>query len=187
MNCATVIDIPCWYAIHTHPKQENRAESNLKAWNVEIFFPRIRDCRFNEFTSAPSYFVQPLFPGYLFARFALSNLLHKVRFTRGVHSVVCIGNAPAPVDDRVIEAIKAQIGDGGFVKVGADLKLGAKVLIRAGPFKGLTGIFERETSAADRIKIMLDCIYFQAHVEVEKTHVNALALGARVNRQNTPA
>jgi len=87
----------------------------------------------------------------------------------------------------VIEAIKAQIGDAGFVKVGADLELGAKVLIRAGPFKGLTGIFERETSAADRIKIMLDCIYFQAHVEVEKAHVKALALSARVNRQNTPA
>ena len=46
MNCATVADIPFWYAIHTHPKQENRAESNLQAWNVETFIPRIRDCRF---------------------------------------------------------------------------------------------------------------------------------------------
>ncbi|MGH9754026.1 MAG: transcription termination/antitermination NusG family protein, partial [Blastocatellia bacterium] len=88
MNRATVTDIPRWYAIQTHPKQENRAESNLKAWNVETFFPRIKDCRFNEFTGEPSYFIKPLFPGYLFSRFALNNLLHKVRFTRGVHSVV---------------------------------------------------------------------------------------------------
>jgi len=175
MRCATVTDISSWYAIRTHPKQENRAEGNLKAWGVETFFPRIRDCRFNEFTSEPSYFIKPLFPGYLFARFALNSLLHKVRFTRGVHSVVCIGSEPAAVDDRVIEIIAAQIDTTGFVKIGADLEPGAKVLIQAGPFRGLTGIFEREASAADRIKILLECVCFQAHVEVERKHVKALA------------
>jgi len=174
MGCVTVTDILSWYAIHTHPKQENRAEKNLQAWNVETFFPRIRDCRFNEFTGEPSYFVKPLFPGYFFARFALNNLLHKVRFTRGVHSVVCTGIDPAPVDGRVIEIIAAQIDATGFVSLGADLEPGAKVLIQAGPFKGLTGIFEREASAADRIKILLDCVSFQTRVEVERIHVKAL-------------
>jgi len=171
MRCATVTDIPSWYAIHTHPKQENRAEGNLQALGVETFLPRVRDCRFNEFTSEPSYFIKPFFPGYLFARFELNSLLHKVRFTRGVHSVVCIGSNPAPVDDRVIEIIAAQIDATGFVKIGADLEPGAKVLIQAGPFKGLTGIFEREASAADRIKILLDCISFEARVEVDRNCV----------------
>jgi len=174
MTCATVTETPCWYAIHTHPKQENRAESNLKAWNVELFLPRIRDCRFNEFTHEPVYFIKPLFSGYLFARFALNELLHKVRFTRGVHSVVCIGAAPAPVDDRVIEIIAAQMDEVGFVKIGVTLEPSAKVLIKAGPFQGLTGVFEREVSAVDRIKILLDCVSFQARVEVERTHVKAL-------------
>ncbi len=175
MSSATVTDIPHWYAIHTHLKQENRAERNLNAWNVETFFPRVRNCHFNDFTSEPVYFIKPLFPGYLFARFALDNLLHKVRFTRGVHSVVCMGIDPAPVDDRVIEIIAAQIDGAGFVKTGADFDPGAKVLIQAGPFKGLTGIFEQEASAADRIKILLDCVCFQARVEVERKHVRALA------------
>jgi transcriptional antiterminator RfaH len=174
MRLATIIDTPSWYAIHTHPKQENRSEGNLKAWDVETFFPRIRDCRFNEFTSETSYFIKPLFPGYLFARFSLNSLLHKVRFTRGVHSVVCVGSDPAPVDDRVIDIIAAQIDATGFVKIGADLEPGAKVLIQAGPFRGLTGMFEREVSAADRVRILLECVCFQAHVEVERKHVKAL-------------
>jgi transcriptional antiterminator RfaH len=174
MSCAIVTYIPGWYAIHTHPKQENRAERNLQAWNVETFLPKIRDCRFNEFTGEPTYFIKPLFPGYLFARFALNNLLHKVRFTRGVHSVVCIGSDPAPVNDSVIEIIAAQIDETGFVKISSDLEPGAKVLIQAGPFKGLTGIFEREASDADRIKILLDCVSFQARVEVERIHVKEL-------------
>jgi transcriptional antiterminator RfaH len=173
MNC-TLADIPNWYAIHTHPKQENRAEKNLLAWDVETFFPRLRDCRFNELTGEPSYFIKPLFPGYLFARFSLNALFHKVRFTRGVHSIVCIGNDPALVDDRVIEIITAQIDAAGFVKIGDDLEPGAKVLIQSGPFRGLTGIFERKASAADRIRILLDCVSFQARVEVEKKHIIAL-------------
>ena len=175
MSCTIITDIPCWYAIRTHPKQENRAEMNLRAWSVETFFPKIRDCRFNEFTGEPSYFVKPLFPGYLFARFELNSLLHKVRFTRGVHSVVCIGSDPAPVDDNVIEIIAAQIDAAGFVKIGADLEPGAKVLIQTGPLKGLTGVFKREASSADRIRILLDCVGYQAHVEVERKHVKALA------------
>jgi transcriptional antiterminator RfaH len=181
MKYVKITDIPSWYAIHTHPKQEYRAEGNLKALDVETFLPRVRDCRFNEFTNEPSYFIKPLFPGYLFVRFALNSMLHKVRFTRGVHSVVCIGNDPAPIDDRVIEIIAAQIDATGFVKIGADLEPGARVLIQAGPFKGLTGIFEREASAADRIKILLDCISFEARVEVDRNYVKCFdSLGIAV-------
>jgi transcriptional antiterminator RfaH len=174
MSRFTSVDTPSWYAIRTHPKQESRADENLKAWRVETFFPRTRDCRFNELTGEPSYFIKPLFPGYLFARFALSRLLQKVRFTRGVHSVVCIGSDPALVDDKVIEIIATQIDEAGFVKVGAHLEPGTKVLIQAGPFKRLTGIFERKVSAADRVQILLDCVTFQARVEVERYHVRAL-------------
>jgi hypothetical protein len=83
----------------------------------------------------------------------LDDLLHKVRFTRGVHSVVCVGCDPAPVDDGVIDIITAHLDEAGFVKLGARLEIGAKVLIQAGTFKGLTGIFEREAVATDRIKI----------------------------------
>jgi len=175
MNFATAIDDPFWYAIHTHPKQENRAESNLKAWNVETFFPKIRDFRFNEFTGEPTHIVKPLFPGYLFARFAVNNLLNKIRYTRGVHSVVCIGDTPASIDVQAIEIIAAQIDSEGFVKIGDELKPGTKVLIQAGPFKGLTGIFERETKDADRIKILLDSVCFQAQVEIERRLVKSVS------------
>ena len=175
MNSRTLIEASCWYAIQAHPKQEKRAEENLNAWKVETFFPKIKDCRFNEFTGVPSYTVKPLFPGYLFARFAMSNLFHKVRFTRGVQRVVCVGDNPAAIDDRVIEIIAAQVDQTGFVKLGRELEPGTKVLIQAGPFKGLTGIFEREASAENRIKILLDSICYQAHVEVEWKYVKAVA------------
>jgi transcriptional antiterminator RfaH len=168
MESKSMNDIPRWYAIHTHPKQESRAEGNLKAWDVETFLPKIKDSRINECTGMRTNSIKPLFPRYIFARFAFDNLFSKVRFTRGVHSVVSLGDIPAPVDDRVIEIITAQIDQDGFVRIGEEIKPGTKVLIQAGTFKGLTGIFERETSAAGRIKILLDSVYYQAHVEIDK-------------------
>jgi transcription antitermination factor NusG len=75
----------------------------------------------------------------------------------------------------VIEIISARIDDSGFIKIGADVEPGARVLIQAGPFKGLMGVFERKASAADRIRILLDTVYFQAHVEIESKHAIALA------------
>jgi hypothetical protein len=42
VNTAIADNNSRWYAIRTHLNQENRAEANLRAWNVEIFFPRIR-------------------------------------------------------------------------------------------------------------------------------------------------
>jgi len=168
MKSLLAADCPCWYAIHTRPRQENRADSNLRAWNVETFFPRVQDLRYDKVTGTRSYRPKPLFPNYLFARFVLNNHLQKIRYTRGVHSVVCIGDTPTAIDDRVIEIIAAQCCGEGFVKIGDDLKPGAKVLIQAGPFKGLTGIFERETKDTDRIRILLDSACFQAHVELDR-------------------
>ena len=175
MKSALAVDSLCWYAVRTHPKQENRADSNLRAWNVETFFPKVRDVGCSKSAGSPTYHIKPLFPGYLFARFVLNKQLQKIRYTRGIHSIVCIGGAPAPIDDQVIEIIAAQ-GEDGMVKIGDELKPGTKVLIEVGPFKGLTGIFERETKDTDRIKILLDSVCFQAHIEVERRLVKSVSM-----------
>src|SRR5215216_116169 len=106
---------PHWYAIHTKAKQEDRAVSNLIAWHIETFFPRLKESRCNEFTGQPTPLVKPLFPGYVFANFDASTMLHKVWFTRGVHSVVSFGGSPVPVSDEIISLIRSRIGQDGFV------------------------------------------------------------------------
>jgi transcriptional antiterminator RfaH len=174
MRNNNVVNALHWYAVHTHVKQESRAADNLRAWNIEIFFPRIRDYRLNKYTEKLLYVIKPLFPGYIFAHFELDRFFHKVRFTRGVHSIVSLGDTPVPVDERVIEIITARIDQNGFVRIGEEIEPGAKVLIKAGPFKGLTGIFERETGANCRVKILLDSVYYQARVEIDKEMVEAI-------------
>ena len=157
-----------WYALHTHPKQESRADENLRSWNVETFSPKLRARRSNPYGRPPTYVTKPLFPRYIFARFRPAEFLHKVRFTRGVASVVGIGNIPTPIDDQVIEIIKSQSYADSIVKIGDGLKVGSEVVICEGPLKGFTGIFERKMKDSDRVMILLNTVSYQSHIVVER-------------------
>lgn len=160
-----------WYAIHTHAKQEGRAESNLRAWNVETFAPRYQSRRRSQFGSGASYLVRPLFPGYIFARFAADDLLHKVRYTRGVHSVVGVAGAPAPLDDALIALIKSREDEDGFVKLSDDIETGDEVVVQGGSFNGFIGVFERRMKDSRRVIILLKTTTYRVRVIVPETNV----------------
>ena len=164
-----------WYVIHTKPKQEVRAESNLRAWKVETFAPKIVECRTQPYTGEKTHLVKPLFSGYIFARFSAEKMFHKVYYTRGVHSVVTFGETPTPVDDEVIDMICLRAGDDGFIRLGEDLKRGDKVVIKDGPFRGLNGIFEHGMKHSERVRVLLTAVNFQSHVLVDEALIKKIA------------
>ena len=164
-----------WYLLKTHSKQEERAHENLKYWGVETLYAKLRTRRYNEFTGAPTYMTQPLFPGYLFSKFNAHEQLSKIKLTRGVHTVVCFGESPAPVDQDIIDIIRARIDENGFVKENDELKLGDKVIVSAGPLRNLMGIFEREIKGSDRITILLTAIEYQGRLVINREMVQRAA------------
>ena len=159
-----------WYALHTHPNQEGRAESNLTAWNIETFLPRYKSRRRSEFRSEPSYAVRPLFTGYIFARFD-ANEIPKVRYTRGVHSVVSVGTTPVSVDDELIEAIKERIGGDGLVRLSDEIKPGDEVVLKGGHFNNFGGVFERRLKDKERVMILLKTVTHRVRVVVPESLV----------------
>jgi transcription elongation factor/antiterminator RfaH len=161
-------EVAGWYVIHTHSKQEDRAGSNLRVLGVPIFNPKIRESRCNQFSLVPAYVTKPLFPRYIFAQFKVSDLYHKVRFTRGVYSVISFGEGPTPITEEVIMLIRSNIKEDGFVRIDEEIKPGDRVIVKDGPLKNFAGIFEREMKDADRIRILLETVSYQAHVEVER-------------------
>lgn len=161
----------CWYVVHTHPKQEDRTDTNLRTWGIETFSPRLQVNKYNEFNGKVTYVINPLFPGYIFSRFKYNDLYHRVRYTRGVHSLVSFNNVAVPVDDEIVELVKSQIGGDGFVKTFAELKVGDEVVINDGRFQNFCGVFEREMPDGDRVRILLNTVSFQAHVVVDRALV----------------
>jgi transcriptional antiterminator RfaH len=163
-----IVETPRWYALQTHPLQEERATENLNAWGVETFAPKYKERRSNAFTGRPVYFTRSLFPRYMFARFDAGRMLRKVWFTRGVSKVVGFGDGPTPVEDEIIELIKSRADKDGFVQFDEELKQGDKVVIRDGPLTNLVGIFERHLEDGDRVLMLLTAISYQGHVTIER-------------------
>jgi transcriptional antiterminator RfaH len=159
---------PQWYAILTKPKQEDRADSNLRAWNVETFTPKIKERGLNPFTGRPTYITKPLFPNYIFARFKASELLHKVSFTRGVQSVVRFGGCPTAIDDEIINLIRSRRDEDGFIRIGEEFLPGDKVIINSRYFKDFAGVFEEEMNDHGRVAILLTTLDYHARILIDK-------------------
>ena len=134
---------------------------------MPTFNPKIRERRYNQFVSAPTYVMKSLFPRYIFAQFKINDLYHKVRFTRGVYSVVNFGGSPTPIDKEIIRLIRSNMKD-TFVRIDEEIRPGDKVMIKDGPLKNFAGIFEREMKDTDRVRILLETVSYQAHIEIER-------------------
>lgn len=159
----------CWYLVRTKPKQDARAEANLRRWGLETLAPKIVEARSARGDRAAVDRVMPLFPGYVFARFSAAALLVKVRLTRGVQSVIGFGECATPVDEWVIALIRGRIREDGFVHMN-DPEPGDEIRITGGPLRSLVGVFERD-SARDRVVILLATVGAQARVQVPKASI----------------
>lgn len=162
-------NIKRWYVLWTHPRQEDRAASNLRAWEVETLNPKFRQTRYDEHKRIVCHAIKCLFPRYIFAYFEANNLLHKVRFTRGVQNVLSFGGVPTPVGQDVIDMIRNRHQPDGLVRMGRQPGLGDEVRIKHGLFSNFVGIFEREIQDSDRVSILLKTVSYQARVEIDKT------------------
>jgi transcriptional antiterminator RfaH len=163
-----------WYVLRTKPKQEDRAISNLTAWKVESFTPKLEQIRVNSFTGELQRIIKPLFSCYVFARFSLSESIAKVRFTRGVRGVVTFGDSPTPVGHEVIDLLKGRMESDGYVRIREELKAGDQVKVEGGPLKNLKGVLTRHMKDRDRVLILLDTVAYQAHLELPTMLVSRL-------------
>lgn len=171
----TESDVCRWYAIRTKPKEESRADSNLRASGIETFSPRMKASRLNHFSNQPTFINKPLFPGYIFARFDLNTSLHQINNTRGIQQVVGFGKGPTPVDDLIIEMIRSRLDREGFIRIGGDFVAGGQLTVKDGPLKGLAGVLERETKDAERVMLLLTCVSYQGHFVIEKERLKPAA------------
>jgi transcriptional antiterminator RfaH len=158
-----------WYAIRTRPKQEHRADINLRTWQVQTFAPKLKVS--GSATCVDLQTSKPLFARYIFAYFDAAQMLHKVNYTRGVQGVVNFGDGPIPIDDRIIDFIKDQSDKDGFIQLGEELKYGDKVTITFGPLKNLVGIFQKHIKETDRVEILLNAVSYQSHLLIESEKI----------------
>ncbi len=97
-----------WYLIQTKPRQELRAEENLRRQQFECWRP-LRAVHTTGSGRSPRA-EEPLFPGYLFIRLdQVQDNWYPIRSTRGVSRIVGFGNGPTPVRDELVQALRQRL------------------------------------------------------------------------------
>lgn len=105
----------------------------------------------------------PLFRGYLFCQFDVSDRL-PILTTPGVIGIVGAGKIPVPVDLDEIEAIRAILRSGLVTQPWPLLRVGSKVYIEGGPLAGLEGII---TNSDKVYRLIVSVTLLQRSVAVE--------------------
>jgi transcription antitermination factor NusG len=119
--------------------------------------------------------MKPLFPGYLFTKLDLELHYYKVKWTRGVSKILGSENAPVPISGKVVQAIKERLGKDNLVRLEDELKDGDAIQVTSGPFKNLTGIFQKIMTSKGRVKILLSLIGVDVPVQISKWQIKKVA------------
>jgi transcription antitermination factor NusG len=91
-----------------------------------------------------------------------------VKYARGVKTIVHFGGQIIPLQDEMIEFIKARLDNGVAAIQKPSISKGDKILIKNGPFKGFSGIFESELDGKERVAILLDGVNYCAKMEIDR-------------------
>lgn len=111
--------------------------------------------------------MEPLFPCYLFARFALQGQLERVQRTLGVKGVVQFSGHWPTVADEEIEELRKQFGAEEVMERPLPrLQPGTEVDVVAGPFKGFRAVVKYDLPSAQRVQVLIDLLRRSTVVEM---------------------
>lgn len=162
----TLSDQAAWYVVHSKPKCEHLAAlAAAELPGVQTYCPRIRFQRTTR--RGPVWFVEALFPGYFFARFAPAASLRAVRHARQVIRVVEFGDCPVPVPDAVLAALREEMQGLDIREVQAGVRPGDEVELATGPMRGLRGIVDSVRDGARRVRILMEFLGRDNLIEVD--------------------
>ena len=147
---------------------------------MEVFCPRIR---FRKVTRrGPVWFLEAMFPGYLFARFDYVPLHALVEHAAGVSGILQFGKRVVIVGEDIIESLRARVGTPGdipVIEVDPTLNAGDPVKIAEGAFTGLESVVTQVLSGKDRVRVLIDFLGRQVEAEVAKAVRRTRRPGAR--------
>lgn len=154
-----------WYCVRSQPKHEHIAAANLRRLHgIEVFNPSLKVRRPRP--TGPIWVREPLFPGYLFARFGLTLGLDRVRHTSGVKSVVHFGEGYPQISDTVITDIRSSFQGEDVLEHTEDYIAGDSVEIVEGALQGFKAVVCVYFPVNQRVKILLDFLGQSTLVEI---------------------
>jgi transcription antitermination factor NusG len=159
-----------WFALTAKPRHEKVVAQNLLGKGLESFLPLY--CIRRQWTDRVQSVDLPLFPGYVFCRFAYASRMGVLN-TPGVTSVVSFSDVPTPVTDDEISRIRAIQASGLPVQPWPYMRVGQKARIERGSLAGLEGVLIREKDAL-RVVVSVELLRRAVAVEIDRDMIRAI-------------
>ncbi len=164
--------LPQWYVLHTKSRFENVVSEALTKKSKEIFLPKIlvRSRR----TDRKKMIRVPLFSGYIFVRTSLHPREH-LDILKTAGAVQLIGNhtGPVSVPEETIASLKIMVSTDSPLNTGAHFESGDRVIVTAGPFAGVRGIFSRY-KGVNRVIVNIEVLGQYVAAEVNERDVEKI-------------
>ena len=156
-----------WRCIHAKPKCEHIAAKHIGLIGhegIEVFCPRVRYCKNTK--RGKVWFVEAMFPGYLFAKFDLPRSLRAVNGAHGVTRVVQFSGDFSVIPDGVIDGLRSHFDETELVTIHQTLIEGDEVNIAEGPLRGATAVVTQLLPGKDRVRVLLEFLGNRREIEV---------------------
>lgn len=150
-----------WRVLHTRPRQEKAVRDVLGAAGIRHFLPTIREMKV--YGHRKRIVERPLFPSYVFLQGAREEAWFAVG-TKRVAQVI-----EAPDQERLaheLEQIRRALLGRAVLDPYPFLKVGKRVRVCAGPFKGVEGVVDVR-SRQDRLILKVDALGRAVGLEID--------------------
>jgi transcriptional antiterminator RfaH len=171
-NVRTVQTFPelAWYCVWSQRGHEQIAAINLRKLDgVTVFCPRIRFKKSSR--RGVVWVTEAMFPGYLFAHFALPKMHRQIQYAHGVSGIVRFGDRYPTIEDAVLAKLRNHTGDAEVTELNYKLSEGVQVKITEGALAGLEAVITKVLSAKQRVKILMEFLGTKVEAEVGNSDV----------------
>ena len=126
-----------WYPVYTHPRAEKKAHQSLLEKGIETYLPLRRQLK--QWSDRKKWIDEPFIKSYLFVHIA-EHQLTEVLMTKGIARFIYFGGKITSMPDRQIEDLKLLMTSALELEITEENLLpGEKIILKAGPLKGMTG------------------------------------------------
>ncbi len=161
-----------WYCLRTQTKREHLAAASLREIDgVDVVCPRLRYKKVTR--RGKVWWIEPLFPGYLLARFDLAENERAVSYAKGVTRILRFGDRIPTVPNSFVEDLRRELSreqsSGGreVITIGPAVSPGDEVEIAAGPLRGMMGHVIEVKPAEERVRIFVEFLGQEQPVDVD--------------------
>lgn len=124
-----------WYPVYTKSRAEKKAYQELQRKNITAYLPLKKELK--QWSDRKKWVEEPLFKSYIFVH--ISNKEYtEVLMTQGISRFVYFSGKIAIMPDKQMEDLQLLLASESDLElIEHEVKPGEKVLVNAGPFKGM--------------------------------------------------